>query len=325
MSTREEVRLDLMEGHTAAGEAEWRSLIDWLRADAGLSVRSSQEPISTGDMGSDETSLIVTLSGEARSVALLIALFAWLRSQRSGITVRVSAGDRTVELQSGAEVPERDRLFQQWQLLLVLEPLPKESANYALRWKEPLQQATSSLIRSQPEYQLDVETSTIPVTIYLSAGENHQEVERAVEDLLATAGLRIESRDDPVIGSWFRRMLAAAKEAIHSPRGSEVTLAGVHVVDTRLVLAQDAAVTATLLQNVGPVITSLQNTKDAVIRAGALLIVKVDWTVTVLQLTAAQQAQLDHRTHLAFSPHEIVAALNLASDNRDRDDPSVLE
>jgi hypothetical protein len=40
--------------------------------------------------------------------------------------------------------------------------------------------------------------------------------------------------------------------------------------------------------------------------------VKVDWTVQVYQLTAAQQAMLDHRLTLASSPHEIVAALGLA-------------
>ena len=58
---------------------------------------------------------------------------------------------------------------------------------------------------------------------------------------------------------------------------------------------------------------SLQPTKDAVLRVGALLIVKVDWAVNVFQLTAAQQALLDHRPQLATSPHEIVAALGLTA------------
>ena len=44
---------------------------------------------------------------------------------------------------------------------------------------------------------------------------------------------------------------------------------------------------------------------------GTLLIVKVDWVVNVFQLTAAQQAKLDHQPQLALSPHEIVAALDL--------------
>ena len=71
---------------------------------------------------------------------------------------------------------------------------------------------------------------------------------------------------------------------------------------------------ARLLQNLGPVIGSLQPTKDAVLRVGALLIVKVDWTVSVFQLTAAQQARLDHHPQLASTPHESVAALHLVSE-----------
>lgn len=73
------------------------------------------------------------------------------------------------------------------------------------------------------------------------------------------------------------------------------------------------SVTATMLQNLGPVITALQPTKDAVIRVGALLIVKRNWDVAVVQLTAAQQLQLDHQPHLAAAPHEILATLECES------------
>jgi hypothetical protein len=74
----------------------------------------------------------------------------------------------------------------------------------------------------------------------------------------------------------------------------------------------DAAdLTVVLLQNLAPLLASLQPTKDAVIRAGALLILKVNWQVPVFQLTAAQQAKLDHRPQLASSPHEIVQVLQL--------------
>ena len=54
---------------------------------------------------------------------------------------------------------------------------------------------------------------TIQVTIYLSDGDNNAHVEQAVEELLATAGLRITDRAEPVIDSWFRRMTARAQQA----------------------------------------------------------------------------------------------------------------
>ena len=157
------------------------------------------------------------------------------------------------------------------------------------------------------------DAGTVPVTVYLSDEASHAQIEQAVEELLATAGLAVTDRGEPVISSWFRRMTARAQQGLHSSMAQDAALTGVHAADSRLVLAQDAEVTARLLQNLGPVIASLQPTKDAVLRIGALLIVKVDWSVSVFQLTAAQQARLDHHPQLASTPREIVAALHLAS------------
>ena len=154
-------------------------------------------------------------------------------------------------------------------------------------------------------------SSTVPISIYLADDVDHEQVEAAVDDLAAAADLHIETRDDPVIGSWFRRMRATFKETVQTPAGREAVLTATHAADSRLILAQDAQVTAMMLQNLGPVLASLQPTRDAVLRIGALLIVKVDWVVQVIQLTAAQQAVLDHRPELATKPHEIVAALRL--------------
>jgi hypothetical protein len=155
-------------------------------------------------------------------------------------------------------------------------------------------------------------TWTAPITIYLSDEVIHEQVEAAVEVLLASAGLRIEERDEPRIGSWFRKMRAGVKAGVESPAGREAMLTATHILDSRLTLGQDANITATLLLNLAPVLHALQPTKDAVIRVGALLIVKVDWTVQTFQLTAAQQAFLDHQPQLATRPHEIMAALQLS-------------
>ena len=118
----------------------------------------------------------------------------------------------------------------------------------------------------------------------------------------------------PVLGSWFRRMRAKTSTVIGSSGLREVVMAAAHAADLRVALAQDATVTATMLQNLGPVIEALQPTKDAVLRVGALLIVKVDWTIVVHQLTAAQQLLLDHRPQLATSPAEILTALELKAE-----------
>jgi hypothetical protein len=103
--------------------------------------------------------------------------------------------------------------------------------------------------------------------------------------------------------------------AADSPFAHEVKIVATHAAESLLVHAQDATVTATMMQNLGPVLTALQPTKDAMIRAGALLIVKVDGAVMVHQLTAVQQLKLDHQPQLARSPHDILAALELRTGN----------
>ena len=157
--------------------------------------------------------------------------------------------------------------------------------------------------------------SVLPISIYLSDERIHEEVEAAVDDWIAGASLVIEERDEPIIGSWFRRVRAGVKQAVHTPAAQDALLTAAHAVDTRMVLAQDAAVTATLLHGVAPVIASLQPTKDAVVRAGAVLIVKIDWVVQVHQLTAAQQVVLNHQPQLLSSPTAIIAALQLNGAN----------
>lgn len=165
----------------------------------------------------------------------------------------------------------------------------------------------------------------LPVTIYLSDATGHELVQAAVEELLSTAGVAIVDRDDPVLGSWFRRMRARARAAASSDLARSAATSAAHALDSRLVLAQDATVTATMMQNLGPVLGALQPTKDAVIRVGALLIVKVEWTVAVHQLTAAQQLILDHQPHLLTSPHHILDALNVHLDMRDSPTSTALQ
>ena len=155
--------------------------------------------------------------------------------------------------------------------------------------------------------QPDVDVSTYEVSIYLSDGEHHEQVEDAVEALVVQGGLRIETREDPVEGSWFRRM----KAVFATPVGRESSLIAAHIAGTKLWLAQDATMTSALAQSVSTVLTALQPTRDAVVRLGAVLIVKVDWAVTVHQLTAAQQAVLDLRPELTAAPHQIMEALRL--------------
>ena len=150
-------------------------------------------------------------------------------------------------------------------------------------------------------------TQFVPVAIYLSDRAVHDAVERAVTDLAESADLVIAGREPPVTGSWFRRMRAV----LRTPAGEEVLATALHVADAKLARRPDAEVTAMLLQNLSPVITALQPTKDAIVRVGAVLIVKTDWMLVVHQLTARQQLVLDHLPSLETAPHLILHELGL--------------
>jgi DNA-binding winged helix-turn-helix (wHTH) protein len=152
-----------------------------------------------------------------------------------------------------------------------------------------------------------VRAGTLPVSIYLADGAGHEAVEAAVARAMEMAGAPIAERDDPVLGSWFRRMRA-------NPAARELAMTAAHVADTRLVHEADAQVTATLLQHIGPVITALQQEKEAVVRLGAVLIVKVNGQLMVHQLTAVQQFRLDHQPHVV-APRDILATLGLPATN----------
>jgi hypothetical protein len=146
----------------------------------------------------------------------------------------------------------------------------------------------------------------LSVSIYLSDERSSASVEAAVEAAVSQSELFIIERDDPIFGSYFRRMRATFRRMLASEVGSVVT----HAVDS-ILIAQDAHVTSTMLQHLGPVISALQSTKDAVVRIGAVLIVKIDERLVVHQLTAKQQLQLDHQPELAMNPGKILLALEL--------------
>jgi hypothetical protein len=66
-------------------------------------------------------------------------------------------------------------------------------------------------------------------------------------------------------------------------------------------------------------------THNACIRVGALLIVKVDWVVSIHQLTAAQQLHLDHQPNLATAPHKVLQALKLERVNPPEKAPNYID
>ena len=244
-----EVRLDIT-SYPRTSSWLWWDLERWLREDPELFVQihirpSSRTPEEVVLPGPEVISFEVMLPpGRPELVlALARALVRWMRAGHlRDITVglRFSYQGKAAELRSLTSDAEIISILLSGRL-----DLPWDVRQFLHRAAE------------------EASDSVMPVTIYLSDETIHEQVERAIEAHLAGAGMQIRARDDPIAGSWFRSMRASLKEAARSPAAREAVLTTAHAIDTRLVLAQDAAVTNALLQNLGPVLGALQPTKDA--------------------------------------------------------------
>jgi hypothetical protein len=92
----------------------------------------------------------------------------------------------------------------------------------------------------------------------------------------------------------------------------EAAKSAAHAVEAKTALAWDADLALKHSQSVSNVLASLTQTKDAIVRIGPILIVKVNWAVAVHQLTLAQQFDLEHAGSAALTVEETLCSLGLA-------------
>lgn len=107
--------------------------------------------------------------------------------------------------------------------------------------------------------------------------------------------------------SWFRRLRAESRRVTDF----EHALAAVqHALETQASFA-----TPTPSQSIESIAASLQPVRNAVVRVGAVLVVKIDGVLVVHQLTPVQQWRLDHEPHLLRSPpSEILQVLSVPTE-----------
>ncbi len=238
---------------------------------------------------------------EASQIVRDVAILALTEPEWAAVSVAVSA------IADALAHDDPEALHEVLADLEMLGPTRLAAGNEG-RVSSPAPHRIEMLLRILERGPVQTEQEVVPVAVYVSDTVAHEQVEAAVEALLDSAGLTIVERDTPVLGSWFRRMRAAGSRATHSPATREAVTSIVGAADAWL-SRPEAEVTAILMQNLGAVISALQPTKDAVVRVGTVLVVKVEWTVVVHQLTPGQRLLLDHNPGLESAPHSILAAL----------------
>ncbi|MEU1723861.1 hypothetical protein [Nonomuraea sp. NPDC005692] len=174
---------------------------------------------------------------------------------------------------------------------------------------------SAQLLRGIEEHSLPMVT---PVTIYLSDEANHEAVESAIQEWLEAQGLEIVYSGEPVIGSFWRPLLARMKKEGEEHLEDGVSIvgraAGLYGLDTR-----QADVNQKEAEAFAKVMEALAGIESAVIHHGTLLVVKHAGTVVRRELSQLEVEALRRRPVLTARPDTILSELQrLTEENEER-------
>jgi len=135
-----------------------------------------------------------------------------------------------------------------------------------------------------------VAADLVEVSVGLSDGAHHAEVEEALRSVLDTMGLRVKYSGPAVRGSWRRRLLARAKAEAPSPEQVAALLE--RGVELRAIDQGQAEVDLKQAEAVAKLIGALDKEADAAIQIGSILLVKVGVVYSVRTLSPVQMRLL---------------------------------
>ena len=152
-----------------------------------------------------------------------------------------------------------------------------------------------------------VEQMTIPASIFLgtTSAEHIAELSRAVDNLINTLDYKIEKKDPPEQGSWFRRLLLAGDPNRADATRAELEALAVHSLE----FSPSSSIDETKAQAVGQVLSALQDVPTAVIRLGSMVIIKADDRISVRVLTDAEIQRLDANPAALRDPEKMLSLL----------------
>ncbi|RJQ71899.1 hypothetical protein D5S17_26935 [Pseudonocardiaceae bacterium YIM PH 21723] len=144
------------------------------------------------------------------------------------------------------------------------------------------------------------------MTLYLGCEDDAERVESALADVLSHYGLEIRHVSWPVVRSWFRRLGVWFKTSDTADRISRDLE---RAVELRVLHQAQAQVDAAQGDVVAKLISSLENTQNALIQVGSVLLLKVNGVLSVRNLTQRELALLEHRPELFSNPAGVLQAL----------------
>ena len=153
----------------------------------------------------------------------------------------------------------------------------------------------------------------VPVTIYLSDGEAHHEVQSVVTDLLSQFGFEVVNVLPPVRGSWYRAFVARLRHAATSDELADRLQRVERGIELHLLHKKQAEIDSLQGEAVAKLLTALESTPSALIQIGSVLLVKVDGVPAVRNLTQQELIYLERNPSLLRNPAAILDALQEAN------------
>lgn len=153
-------------------------------------------------------------------------------------------------------------------------------------------------------------TSTVlPASIYLGDGASAAAVEAAIDLLLTEGGLEAFRQGPPLHGSWYRSLWVRVRGGTSHLSAEQLTAEIERKL--RIEIFDRAQATIDLQQATGAaaLITALQPEDVACIRLGSMLLVKLDGTIQVTNLTQVQIAWIERNQMLLRDPEGLLKGL----------------
>lgn len=161
--------------------------------------------------------------------------------------------------------------------------------------------------RPQPDWE-EISGNWLPIRIYLADEHDHQTVEDAVVGLAESMNIEVIYPFDPIIGSWYRELLARIKRSDSLPTFDEQAAGVTRAISNHLVNKGQAEIDSTLADAVAKLATSIGD-RDAVIQIGSIFFVQCKCTIAARNLTPAELMHLDRNPALLRDPAEALQHL----------------
>jgi hypothetical protein len=148
----------------------------------------------------------------------------------------------------------------------------------------------------------------IPVQVYVEDATAGPAVEASLREFLYELGVEEIREISLVIGSWYRSLTGLLKQAADSDAAAEARRA----IEVQLLDRFQAGIDGVTGDAVAKLITALGNTRGAVVQVGSVLLVKVDDTLIVRQLTSREMTHWQQNPGLFRDPDAALAELQRA-------------